>query len=67
MIKFVRTTMRHFNAIFFSIFFSFYGYYRFPVNGTIDFPLISPDFPKDFAIFTSWLMPYVRTDGETDG
>ena len=59
--------MRLFNAIFFSIFFSFYGYYLFQLSCTIEFPLISLDFVIDFAIFTMWLQMRGWTDGQTDG
>ena len=48
--------MRLFNAIFFSIFFSFSGC-------TIDLKLISLDFAIDFAIFTMWLQTYGWADG----
>ena len=60
--KFVQTTMRLFNAILFSIFFSLYGWYLFSLNCTIDFQSISLDFAIDFAIdfatFTMWLQTY---------
>ena len=64
--KFVRTTMRLFNAIFFSIFFSFYGCYLFQLSCTIEYPLISLDFVIDFAIFTMWLQMCGWTDRQTD-
>ena len=54
--------MRLFDAIFFSIFFSVYGCYLFPWNGTIDFQSISLDFAIDFAIFTMWLYMYGWTE-----
>ena len=48
--KFIQTTMRLFNEIFFSIFFSFYECYLFPLNHL--------DFAIDFEIFTMWLQMY---------
>ena len=64
--KFVRTTMRLFNAIFVSIFFLFYGWCLFPLNCSIDFQLISLDFSIDFAIFTMWLQTYGWMDRPMD-
>ena len=40
---------------------------KFPWNCTIEFPLISPDFVINFAIFTMWLQTCGWTDGQTDG
>ena len=65
--KFVRTTMRLFNAIFFSIFSLYYECYLFQLSCTIKFPLISLDFAIDFAIFTMWLQTYGWMDGQIDG
>ena len=59
--------MRLFNAIFFSVFFSFNGCYLFQWSRTMEFPLISLDFVIDFAIFTMWLQTCGWTDRQTDG
>ena len=58
--------MRLFNAILFSILFSFYGCYLFPLNCATRFQLISLDFAMDFAIFTMWLQTYGWTDEQID-
>ena len=59
--------MQLFNAIFISIFFSFYGCNLFQLSCTIKFPLISLNFVIDFAIFTKWLQLCGWTDVQTDG
>ena len=46
--------------------FSFYECYLFPLNGKIDFQLMSLDFAIDFAILTMWLQTYGWTYGRTD-
>ena len=61
--KFVRTTMRLFNAIFFLIYFFHFMDDLFLWNYTIDFKLILLNFAIGFAIFIMWLQTYGWTDG----
>ena len=60
--KFVRTTMRLFNALFLLIVFSLYGCWLFSFNFTTDIQSILLDFVIHFAIFTMWW----QIDGRTN-